>query len=128
MGKVKIKVVKKTAKKLIENHYDKVSLDFQHNKMLLQELGEFSSVKMRNLVAGCLTKLYKRLQHSTIKGVSLRMHEEARERKLEIVSNSDFGIIDPENALKCPVYVKEEMIALHPKLKGVLERAEYGEE
>ncbi len=63
MGKVRIGLVKRTARKLLEMYPDLFTEDFEHNKRVVSELVEVASKKLRNQIAGYVTrlvKLYKR--------------------------------------------------------------------
>ncbi|ACL11576.1 30S ribosomal protein S17e [Desulfurococcus amylolyticus 1221n] len=66
MGKVRIRIVKRTARDLLEKYPDLFTHDFQHNKVVVSRLVETQSKKMRNLIAGYVTHL-----------VSLRLKREA---------------------------------------------------
>ncbi len=63
MGKVRIGVVKRTARKLLESYPDLFTEDFEHNKRVVASLVETPSKKLRNQIAGYVTRLvrlYKR--------------------------------------------------------------------
>jgi len=63
MGKVRIGIVKRTARKLIATYPDLFTDDFEHNKKVVTELIETPSKKLRNQIAGYVTRLmrlYKR--------------------------------------------------------------------
>ena len=63
MGKVRIGVVKRTARKLIAMYPDLFTEDFEHNKRVVANLVETPSKKLRNQIAGYVTRLvrlYKR--------------------------------------------------------------------
>jgi small subunit ribosomal protein S17e len=49
--------VKKTARELFELYPDKFGSDFQANKEILDTLAEVSSSKLRNRIAGYITRL-----------------------------------------------------------------------
>jgi len=57
MGKVRIRVVKRTARELLEKYPDLFTRDFQHNKLVVSKLVETRSKKIRNLIAGYVTHL-----------------------------------------------------------------------
>jgi len=59
MGKVRTSIVKRTARKILELYPDKVSLSFEENKKLVQEVVDVKSKKLRNQIAGYLTHLMK---------------------------------------------------------------------
>mmetsp|Transcript_21865 Transcript_21865/g.3631 ORF Transcript_21865/g.3631 Transcript_21865/m.3631 type:complete len:81 (+) Transcript_21865:135-377(+) len=50
---------------------------------------------MRNKIAGFTTHLMRRLQKGTVRGISLKVQEEERERKLDFVP--DVSRIQPQN-------------------------------
>jgi len=83
MGRVRTKTVKKAAKVLIEKYYTKVTADFHFNKKVLSEVALLPSKRMRNKIAGFATHLIKRIQKGPIRGISLKVQEEERERRLD---------------------------------------------
>ena len=60
MGKVRITVVKRTARKLLEKYPDLFTGDFEHNKKVVSLLVELKSKKLRNQIAGYITHLVNR--------------------------------------------------------------------
>jgi len=85
MGRVRTKTIKKAAKVLIEKYYTKLTNDFHTNKKLLSEVAVLPTKKLRNKVAGFATHLMKRIQKGPVRGISLKVQEEERERRLEYV-------------------------------------------
>jgi len=59
MGKVRISLVKRTARKLLELYPSEVSDDFEANKQLVSKYVYVKSKKLRNQIAGYLTHLVK---------------------------------------------------------------------
>ncbi len=59
MGRIKTKLVKRTGKKLFHAYPDKFKSNFEENKRILPELVELNSKKLRNVIAGYLTRLVK---------------------------------------------------------------------
>jgi small subunit ribosomal protein S17e len=57
LGKVRPENVKKVARELIRLHHDKFGIDFQANKQALGSLAQVSSARLRNRVAGYITRL-----------------------------------------------------------------------
>ena len=57
MGRIKTQIVKRYAKFLLEKFPDKFTDDFESNKRVLMELAEVRSVKLRNQLAGYITRL-----------------------------------------------------------------------
>ena len=60
MGRIKTMLIKRTVNKLIEEHGDMFSNQFEHNKKAVVEFLDVESKKLRNIVAGYVTKLKKR--------------------------------------------------------------------
>ena len=85
MGKVRTKTVKKSARVIIEKYYPRLTLDFQTNKKICDEVAIMPSKRMRNKIAGYLTHLMKRIQRGPVRGISLKLQEEERERRLDFV-------------------------------------------
>jgi len=61
VGKVRIDIVKKTAKNLLEIHPDKFTKDFEENKKVVTQLLNSSTKWMRNRITGYVTTL-KRIE------------------------------------------------------------------
>merc|ERR1712070_960132 len=94
--------IKKAAKKIIENYYDRLTSDFQVNKRIVQETTDTPTKKIRNKIAGFVTHLMKRIQNGPVRGISLTMQEESRERKMDYIP--DQSALDP---LKKEIFVDE---------------------
>lgn len=62
MGKVRTRTVKRLARELLKNYPDKFTANFEENKNVLKSLAEFSSKRLRNRVAGYITRLIKSRQ------------------------------------------------------------------
>ena len=56
MGKVRPEAVKKNAREVIKRYPDKFTTDFEENKKLLESLLEISSTRLRNRIAGYITR------------------------------------------------------------------------
>jgi len=57
LGKVRPEKVKKVARELLKRFPDKFSADFESNKKALATVAETSSTKLRNRIAGYVTRL-----------------------------------------------------------------------
>jgi len=59
MGNVRTRVIKSTARKLLEYYPDLFKPDFEYNKRLVAKLINTKSKKVRNQIAGYITHLLK---------------------------------------------------------------------
>merc|ERR1712024_102742 len=84
-GRVRTKTVKRGARTLIENYYHKMTNDFHLNKKILSDVAQVPTKRLRNKIAGFATHLMKRIQTGPVKGISLKIQEEERERRLDFV-------------------------------------------
>lgn len=82
---VRTKTVKRSAIQIIEKYYSRLTLDFDTNKRICDEVAIIPSKRMRNKIAGYITHLMKRIQKGQVRGVSLKLQEEERERRLDFV-------------------------------------------
>merc|ERR1719160_1179770 len=82
---VRTKTVKKSARVIIERYYSRLTLDFHVNKRVTAEVAIVPSKRMRNKIAGFVTHLMKRIQRGPVRGISLKLQEEERERRLDFV-------------------------------------------
>lgn len=82
---MRTKTVKRAARQIVEKYYAKLSLDFQYNKKVSEEVALIPSKRMRNKVAGYITHLMRRIQKGPVRGISLKLQEEERERRMDFV-------------------------------------------
>ncbi|KAK2655622.1 hypothetical protein Ddye_008674 [Dipteronia dyeriana] len=85
MGRVRTKTVKKSSRQVIERYYSRMTLDFHTNKKILEEVAIIPSKRLRNKIAGFSTHLMKRIQKGPVRGISLKLQEEERERRMDFV-------------------------------------------
>ena len=81
MGRVRTKTVKKAARLMIEKYYPRLTLDFDTNKKICDEVAAIPSKRLRNKIAGFVTHLMKRIKKGPVRGISFALQEEERERK-----------------------------------------------
>ncbi|MBI2146282.1 30S ribosomal protein S17e [Candidatus Woesearchaeota archaeon] len=62
MGRIKTTLIKRKTKELLKKHGDKFATDFSQNKQLTNSYASISSKKLRNIVAGYMTRLKKKEQ------------------------------------------------------------------
>jgi small subunit ribosomal protein S17e len=57
MGRIKTQLIKRTTKEIMEKHKDKVKDNFDDNKKVVEENTDVTSKKLRNVIAGYMTRL-----------------------------------------------------------------------
>jgi len=60
MGRIKTQLTKRVTNDLIEENPDTFKKDFGENKKLVDEFADVPSKKMRNVIAGYVTRLMKK--------------------------------------------------------------------
>jgi small subunit ribosomal protein S17e len=70
-----------------------MSIDFHYNKRVLDDVAVIPTKRIRNKIAGYATRLMRRIQTGPVRGISLKLQEEERERKMEYVpKESEFRL------------------------------------
>jgi len=98
---VRTKTVKRAARVIIEKYYARMTMDFQTNKRVCEEVAIIPSKGLKNKIAGYATHLMKRIQRGPVRGISLKLQEEERERRMDFVPDvsavdTDVIEVDPE--------------------------------
>ena len=75
MGRIKTRLAKSTASKLVKLHTQEFTSDFNINKGLVSKYTTVSSMKMRNVIAGYTARLVKQ-RTALEKEPKRRLHEE----------------------------------------------------
>mmetsp|Transcript_15813 Transcript_15813/g.53976 ORF Transcript_15813/g.53976 Transcript_15813/m.53976 type:complete len:143 (-) Transcript_15813:1620-2048(-) len=101
MGRVRTKTVKKASRNIIEKYYSRLTLDFATNKRVCDEVAIIPTKRLRNKIAGFTTGLMKRIQRGPVRGISLKLQEEERERRMDFVPdesalNTEFIEVDKD--------------------------------
>merc|ERR1711904_262353 len=91
---VRNKTVKRASKKIIERYYQRLTLDFNTNKRIVDEVAMIPSKRLRNKIAGFASHMMKRISRGPVKGISLKLQEEEREKRLDYIP--DISAVDVE--------------------------------
>ena len=97
MGKIRTKTVKRASKQVIEKYFAKLNRDFYSNKRVVLDVTIATSKKLKNKISGYTTHIMKRLAKGPVRGISLKLQEEEREKRLDFVpevSAVDQKIVD----------------------------------
>ncbi|CAM9752706.1 unnamed protein product [Ascophyllum nodosum] len=86
-------------------------MDFHTNKRVCDEVAIIPSKRMRNKIAGFVTHLMKRIQRGPVRGISLKLQEEERERRMDFV---------PEVSA-----IEKESIDIDPDTKDLLDALDF---
>merc|ERR1712071_621572 len=81
MGRVRTKTVKKASRRIIEKYYTRLGLDFYTNSRIVSEVAIIPTKRLSNQIAGFITPTMKRIQKGPVRGISIKLQEEERERR-----------------------------------------------
>lgn len=96
----------------MEKYYTRLTVDFHSNKRLIDEVAILPSKRMRNKIAGYTTHLMRRIAKGPVRGISLKLQEEERERRLDFV---------PEVSA-----LEQDVIQIDPDTRDLLESLGFG--
>ena len=75
--------------------YYRLTTDFHINKRIIDDIAIIQTKRLRNMIAGYTTHLMSRIQKGPVKGISLKLQEEERDRKMDFIPEK--SAIDTEN-------------------------------
>merc|ERR1712167_108221 len=112
MGRVRNKTTKRSSKKIIERYYQRLTLDFNTNKRICDEVALIPSKKLRNKIAGFTTHMMKRISRGPVKGISLKLQEEEREKRLDYIPDISAVDLEIEKGIEIDVDTKNMLRAM----------------
>jgi len=65
VGRIRTKHVKNIAKEILQKYFELFTDDFEKNKKILEKVAVFRSKKLRNVVAGYITSLIKKIKEAS---------------------------------------------------------------
>ncbi|KAI1720781.1 ribosomal s17 domain-containing protein [Ditylenchus destructor] len=116
-GRVRTKTVKKASRVIIEKYYTKLTHDFHTNKRICEEIAVIPSKKMRNRIAGFITHLMKRIEKGPVRGISIKLQEEERERRDNYMP--EISYLDPSVHPSIPVDSETRELVEHLGLSNI---------
>ena len=66
MGNIRSDKIKRTAKELVAKYHQHFKTDFDHNKVLVSKLTNVQSKRMRNRIAGYVTRIMSQIEDGKV--------------------------------------------------------------
>jgi small subunit ribosomal protein S17e len=66
MGNIRSDKIKRTAKELVAKYHKHLSTDFEENKKLVDQLANIRSKRMRNRIAGYVTRIMVQIKEGKV--------------------------------------------------------------
>lgn len=66
MGNIRSQKIKRTAKELVAKYHQHLSTDFDENKILVNKLTNVQSKRMRNRIAGYVTRIMVQIEDGKV--------------------------------------------------------------
>ena len=63
----------------------RLTCDFHTNKRIIDDVAVIQTKRLRNKIAGYTTHLMTRIRKGPVKGISLKLQEEERERRMDFI-------------------------------------------
>ena len=72
MGNIRSQKIKRTAKELVAKYHQHLSTDFEKNKILVNKLTNVMSKRMRNRIAGYVTRIMVQIKDGKVQVIDKR--------------------------------------------------------
>lgn len=66
MGRIKTMLVKRVTNEMFDEHADRFTTTFEENKVVVEQLANVPSKKIRNIIAGYATRLKKKQEATAL--------------------------------------------------------------
>ncbi len=66
MGNIRTSQVKRLSKQIVRDFHNQLNTEFENNKHVVEEVCSVMSKKMRNLIAGYVTRIMRQFKDQTI--------------------------------------------------------------
>ncbi|CBH18209.1 40S ribosomal protein S17, putative [Trypanosoma equiperdum] len=113
MGKIRTKTVKRASKQIVEKYFSKLNKDFYQNKRIVMDVTIARSKKLKNKIAGYATHIMKRLARGPVRGISLKLQEEERERRMDYVPE----VSHVDQAIQDGIRVDKQTLAMLKRME-----------
>merc|ERR1712177_64089 len=68
-------------KKIHKKYYTRLTLDYYTNARIVSDIASIPTKRLKNQIAGFITHTMKRIQKGPVRGISIKLQEEERERR-----------------------------------------------
>lgn len=69
IGRIKTVLAKRVSRQLVKDHADELTIDFTKNKEIIAKYADIQSIKLRNVIAGYVSRIMKQNKEGKVKRV-----------------------------------------------------------
>merc|ERR1711931_171815 len=101
-------------------YYTKLTLDYYTNARIVSDIAVIPTRRLRNQIAGFVTHTMKRIQKGPVRGISIKLQEDQRERRDNYVPDkSALDVEDINVVLQSDESTKNMLAALKINVAGL---------
>merc|ERR1712002_1057387 len=120
MGRVRTKTVKKASRRIIEKYYTRLTMDYYTNSRIVDDIAVIPTKRLKNQIAGFITHTMKRIAKGPVRGISIKLQEDQRERRDNYVPDkSALDVEDINVVLQNDESTKNMLAALKINVAGL---------